>query len=81
MAHHMSKRAGLGLGAAVGLLLAAAACSGDDDSMGPGPPDSTFNTFVLNEFARTADDIDPAPINGLEFSFNEDATAFDSLLD
>ena len=68
-------------GAAAVLALVAAGCSGADDAIGPAPEPATFNTFGLDQFAETADDTDPVPINGLELTFDDDPVAFDALLD
>lgn len=46
----------------------------------PPPPPVQFNQFVQNEFAATADDTDPQPVDDVDFIFDEDPTAFDSLL-
>jgi hypothetical protein len=59
------------------IAFAAIGCSSDDDDDGGGAP--SFDTFVQNLIAGTADDSDPAPINGQNFSFSEDENAFDDL--
>jgi len=66
---------------AAALALGAVGCDDDDDEVVPPPPASTFNTFVLQQFAATADDTSPQEINGTTFTFSEDPNAFDSLFD
>lgn len=61
------------------LAALAGACASDDDQ--GGAPAATFDTFVLEQFAsNTADDVDPVPINDLDFTFNDEPGAFDALL-
>ena len=46
----------------------------------PPPPPTSFNQVVLDEFANTADDTDPRPVDVLDLEFDDDPAAFDSLL-
>ena len=47
----------------------------------PAPPAQTaFSQFVQDQFAATADDTDPEPVDDVDFAFDEDPAAFDSLL-
>ncbi|WP_286803749.1 hypothetical protein [Marinobacter sp. UBA2498] len=41
-----------------------------------------FTTFVKTQFARTSDDAQPANVNGIDLSFNDqnNPQAFDDLL-
>lgn len=59
-----------------------AACGGGDGGGTPPPPPVSFNQFVIDEInSNTADNADATEINGITFNFdNEDATAFDQLL-
>ena len=63
------------------IVLSLAACGGGGGSDGE-PQDSTveFNQFVLDEFELTEADEEAAEVNDITFSFDEDETAFDSLL-
>ncbi len=46
-------------------------------------PQTDFSTFVIGLFANTADNTDPVPVNGLDFSFadQDNPAAFDELLE
>lgn len=47
----------------------------------PPPPMATsFNQFVVDQFAATAEDTDPVAVDDEDFAFDEDPAAFDSLL-
>jgi len=61
------------------VLLGLAACGGGDDGA-PQVPTVEFNQFVLDEFELTEADDESAEVNDITFSFDEDETAFDSLL-
>lgn len=67
------------------LVLGAAGCNDDDDDNNnpppPPPPESTFNLFVLEQFADTANDTEPAETNDRAFTFSENPNAFNSLFD
>lgn len=52
---------------------------GSDDDDDDGPP--LFSSFVLDLIEETADDTDPESLEGLEFTFDEDPTAYDELFD
>lgn len=46
----------------------------------PPPMQTSFDQFVQDQFAVTADDTDPQSVDGEDFAFQEDPTAFDGLL-
>lgn len=46
----------------------------------PPPAPTSFNQFVVDQFAATADDTDPVAVDDEDFAFDEDPAAFDSLL-
>ena len=57
--------------------LATASCSDDDDDDNR----TSFNQFVKDQLAATADDTEPRSVNGIEFAFdNADPAAFDDVL-
>lgn len=69
------------------VLLAACGGSGGSSSGFAPPPDNeqqtSFTGFVETQFAVTADDTDPIPIESLDFDFDDqgDPGAFDTLLE
>lgn len=73
--------------ALVGSLLLGACSDSDSPSMveppPPPPPETTsFTGFVHDQFAATADDTDPVPVDDVDFDFDaeDDPDAFDDLL-
>lgn len=46
----------------------------------PPPAAKSFNQFVVDQFAATADDTKPIAVDDEEFAFDEGPSAFDSLL-
>ncbi len=61
------------------VLLGLGACGGGDDAS---VQETTveFNQFVLDELELTDRNDEPAEVNDITFSFDEDETAFDSVL-
>ena len=75
--------------AVVALTLGGCSSSGDDPVVvtppppPPPPPAPTdFTTFVKDQFANTSDMTDPVDVDNEDFAFsdNDDAAAFDDLL-
>lgn len=69
--------------ASLALVLVVAACHNHEDPIPPPPGGGgpmSFDTFVIGLIQdQTADDIDPAQVNGVPFEFDEDEHAFDVL--
>jgi len=70
-------------GTLLALVLAAGCSSGGSDTpvvMPPPPAPTSFNQFVDDQFAATADDTDPVSVDDVDFAFDEDPAAFETLL-
>lgn len=54
-----------------------------EEEPAPDPQPVDFTTFVGEQFAMTADDSDPQPVDDVDFEFNDqdDPAAFENLLD
>ncbi len=59
-------------------LFALGACGGGDDAQEDDPVE--FSQFVIDEINLTGANDLPAEVNDITFTFDEDETAFDSLL-
>ena len=62
------------------MLLGLGACGGGDNHAEPEDTRVEFNQFVLDEFQLTDRNDEPAEINDITFRFDDDDTAFDSVL-
>jgi len=65
------------------MFLLGACGGGNDSNPSPSTPPAQveFSEFVIDEINnQTEEDNEPAEVNDIDFSFNEDETAFDSLL-
>lgn len=69
-------------------VIGLAGCDNDDDDPQLGGPPSPpappaagveFSQFVKDQFAATADDTDPVPVDDTDFEFSDDPTAYDDL--
>ena len=86
--HSQKSRSILVIFAGIAAMLSA--CGGSGSSSGPvfvpppppppPPAQTAFSQFVQDQFAATADDTEPEPVDDVDFAFDEDPTAFDSLL-
>lgn len=84
----IKQRLSLFAGALIASLFVAACGSSGNDTpvvMPPPPPPpppapTSYNQFVVDQFAATADDTDPVAVDDEDFAFDEDPAAFDSLL-
>ena len=62
------------------VLLALGACGGGDDAPPQQDTSVEFSQFVLDEINLTNENDIPAEINDITFRFDDDETAFDSIL-
>ena len=65
------------------MALAIAGCFDGSNSREEAPaPTVDFTEFVKTQFARTSDDAEPANVNGVDLSFNDQTNpqAYDDLL-
>ena len=65
------------------MALAIAGCFDGSNSRAEAPaPTVDFTEFVKTQFARTSDDAEPANVNGVDLSFNDQTNpqAYDDLL-
>ncbi|PTB91443.1 hypothetical protein C9974_15630 [Marinobacter sp. B9-2] len=65
------------------MALAIAGCFDGSNSRAEAPaPTVDFTEFVKTQFARTSDDAEPANVNGVDLSFNDQTNpqAYDGLL-
>lgn len=82
----MTKRKTILIAGALMTSMFVAACGSGSNNvpivMPPPPPPAptSFNRFVVDQFAVTADDTDPVAVDDEDFAFDEDPAAFDSLL-